>query len=166
MKKKTETRTPENKAIPIPFNVVQLAVKHELSNWEKAKTFAMACGLGDNYEEILFQFCTLNTCTLVQHAVSPHYDSFGTENLKKVYSLENKIGFASNNFHQVYGMGRGGNGACSFVFCLLDWGRPARQRRRQFVQQYNEFINNNQVNQAEELVNNYRQQVLRFHPVS
>eukprot|EP00536_Pseudo-nitzschia_multiseries_P011505 jgi/Psemu1/29136/gm1.29136_g len=61
------------------LNIVPLvAVKHELGNWRLAQETAQAYGSGDHKGEILFQFASLNCCTLVQHPGGlVHYDSFG-----------------------------------------------------------------------------------------
>eukprot|EP00536_Pseudo-nitzschia_multiseries_P006391 jgi/Psemu1/15115/gm1.15115_g len=92
------------------LNIVPPAVKYELSNWHLAQETAQAYGLGDHEGEILFQFASLNSCTLVQHPVGLHYDSCGQQNNDKVYSLKNKIGFASKAYYRIYGMGRAGKG--------------------------------------------------------
>eukprot|EP00957_Ditylum_brightwellii_P183062 13944178-Ditylum_brightwellii.AAC.1 len=97
-----------------------MAVKCDMKNLEEATLRAKESGNEHIQAEILFELCYQYTATLVQHPVAIHYNSFGSGR-NKIYTLENKIAFATKNLVTQHGIRRGGKGQKHFVFALLDW---------------------------------------------
>ena len=71
--------------------------------------------------------------TLVEHSVGRHLDIFAEDRP----SLENRVCFAYKSVGRG-ATGRGGAGPQFYCYALLDWGAPARNRRRVWTHPQNQ----------------------------